>query len=144
MGIKWNPDFNKKEHKKEASANAQEIFQKAGAKKWVAPVKRRVTRVANGKSLWQQKREREVVKRDFVGPGSLVKLVGRTRKNYGAPYCTVVSEVEHYSWGETVGCGKWWECILPDGASAQLNSADMRPIDVQNGNLPTMEDDEEG
>lgn len=143
MGIKWNPDFNKKEHKKESQANAHEIFQKAGAKKWVAPIKRRVTRVAGGKSLWQQKRERETVTRDFVSSGALVKLVGATRRNYDAPYCTVVAESESYGYGETVGYGKWWECILPDGRTAQLNSADMRPVEVQNGNLPSMEDEED-
>ena len=143
MGIKWNPDFNKKEHKEESHANAQSLLQKAGAKKWVAPVKRRVTKVMNGKSLRQQKREREVVKRDFVGPGSLVKLVGSPRLFYGSAYCTVVSECYNHSYGETVGYGKWWDCILPDGRTVSINSADMRSIEVQNGNLPTMEDEED-
>lgn len=142
MGIKWNPDFDRKEHKKEAKSGAQELLQKAGAKRWVAPVKRRTTKYTSGKSFWDIKRDKTRAQRDFVFPGALVKLVGDTRKSYAAPYCTVVS-LAHEGWEETTNYGKWWDCIMPDGRSAQLNSRDMRPLEVQNGNLPSLEDEEE-
>ena len=141
MGIKWNPDFNKKEHKKEALEGAQEILQKAGAKTWVAPVKRRVTKYTSGKSFWEIKREKTQVTREFVYPGALVKVVGDSRKYLSSAYCTVVAC--SYESNETATYGKWWDCILPDGRTTSVNSRDMRPLDVQNGNLPSMEDEEE-
>lgn len=145
MAIRWNPDFNKKEHKSEANANAQTILQRAGAKKWVAPVRGRTMRTTSGQSIWQINSKKQAVSRDFVHPGALVKLVGHSRKIHSAPYCTVVSESSEGTWGwhESVTYGKWWDCILPDGQTLSINSSDMRPIEVQNGNLPSMEDEEE-
>lgn len=137
MGMKWNPDFDKKSYRGEARAGAQEILQKAGAKKWVAAPKRRVTKYAEGKSFSRRAHEKSRVTRDFVFPGALVKLVGNSKAWCSASYCTVVSLSAAYAgWGgESVGSGRYWDCIMPDGTVLSINSGDMRPIEVQNGNV---------
>lgn len=141
MGIKWNPDFDRDAHKQKVVVNQQALLRKTGAITYVKTLKKkRLTPLDRVKKIAPQSE----VQRDFVFSGALVKLVGFSRKIYDAKFCTVLSEEENaYRPSETMHRGKWWTCILPDGRTVSIESSDMRPIDVQNGNIETSIEDEE-
>ena len=110
MGLKWNPDFDRKEHKSEVKSpqGRQALMQKAGAVKYLKRIKRPTMKAAEGKSRWNLNAKAREVERDFVQPGSLVRIVLSRQKYYGGHgYCTVVSEREGYSpTRETLDWGK--------------------------------------
>ena len=140
MGIKWNPDFDRSEHEQKAAAGSASLLRKTGAIKYVKQVKKpRPTFVQGTKP--SSAHHHNAATRDFVFPGALVKLVGHSKKLFNASFCTVVSISHNFESTETVRYGKWWDCILPDGRTMQVNSADMRPIEVQNGNINTEEEE---
>lgn len=141
MGIKWNPDFNRNEHKELTVVNSQALLRKTGAITYVKPLKKRRPTFVEG--VKTQGTLQTSATRDFVFPGALVKIVGPSRRYYNSKFCTVISEAQNYNTSETVRYGKWWDCILPDGRTVTINSADMRPIEVQNGNIEPSDEDEE-
>ena len=133
MGIKWNPDFDRK-------AFAPSV-PKRGLKQ-VAPIKRTKRVYTEGITPGKLAAQARAARRDFIFPGALVRLVGRTADAVSAKYCTVISLSEWSSSSaiETMKWGKLWEVILPDGRGAVVHSVDMRPIDLQNGNTEEEED----
>ena len=150
MGIKWSEGFDKSAHKSAVKSPQarQALMQKAGAIKYVKRVSPPKIRTPDGKSRWSIQSESRAVSKDFVFPGALVRLTLEGQRYHGGhKYCTVISE--HQDWNgngrtESLAWGKYWQVLMPDGVQATVNSRYMRPLtDVQNGNLPDDEDEEE-